>query len=212
MAGKKGSKRSGSQREATTVADKASGVAARATAAVVEAVGMGKLAIQGKTGNLDAVEMLTTQHHDAESHLEKALKATDAESRRQLIIRVCNNVQCHMRIEEELFYPLMASLEPFDAKDKKRQEDEHDDVKDLIKKLLAADDVLSDKVTNMLQDLEKNLKEHHGREEHDIFPKVKSVTSESERTDLGEKLRQRFSELHGDQEPAAIVDKGLKQG
>jgi iron-sulfur cluster repair protein YtfE (RIC family) len=211
MPGKKGSKRSGSQRE-TTATDKASGVAARATAAVSEAVSMGKFAVMGKTGNLDAVDLLTGQHQDALSQLTKALEATDAESRRMLLERLCNSVVCHMRIEEEIFYPLMASLPAFDAKDEKKQEDEHDDVKKMMKQLLATKDVLSDKVTNMLKEMESDLKEHMATEENEIFPKIKSLMAESERMDLGEKLRKRFTELHAEQDPQGIVKEDLQQG
>jgi hemerythrin-like domain-containing protein len=196
----------------TTVADKAAGLASRAGAAAAEAASMGKFTVLGKTGNLDAVDMLTGQHQDALSQLTKALEATDAESRRMLLQRLCNSVVCHMRIEEEIFYPLMASLPPFDAKDEKKQEDEHDDVKKLMKQLLATEDVLSDKVTNMLKEMESDLKEHMATEENEIFPKVKSLLTDSDRTDLGEKLRQRFTELHGQQDPQSIVEKDLQQG
>jgi hemerythrin superfamily protein len=178
--------------------DKAAGLASRAVAGASEAASMGKFAVLGKTGNLDAVDMLMGQHREAESQLTKTLNAKDAVSRRMLLERLCNSVVCHMRIEEEIFYPLMASLPPFDGQTKEKQEHEHGDVKDLMKKMLAAKDVLSDDVTNMLREMEKDLKEHHGREEHEIFPKIKSLMAPAERTALGEKLRLRFVELHSD--------------
>jgi hemerythrin superfamily protein len=191
--------------------DKVAGLAARTVAAASEAASMGKFAVLGKTGNLDAVVMLTGQHREAESQLEKTLKATDAVSRRMLLDRLCNSVACHMRVEEELFYPEMEKLPPFDNKDKQKQEDEHGDVKGLIKKLLATNDVLSDDVTQMLKEMESDLKKHHAREEEHIFPKVQSHMAEAARTALGEKMRQRFTELHAQENPRGVAEKPLKQ-
>jgi hemerythrin superfamily protein len=193
-------------------ANKVAGLASRAAAAASEAASMGTFAVKGKTGNLDAVDMLTGQHREAESQLDKTLNATDPESRRMLLERLCNSVACHMRVEEELFYPTMVKLPPFDAKDKQKQEEEHGDVKGLIKKLLATKDVMSDDVTKMLKEMESDLKTHHAREEEVIFPNVQSTMAETARTDLGEKMRQRFTELHGQEDPQRVVDQPMTQG
>jgi hemerythrin-like domain-containing protein len=216
--GKAGSKAAGSKaagkastnKVSSKASGKAPGVAARSKAAVSKAASKGKLPAQGKTGKHEAVALMTGQHHDALSQLAKALKATDAESRRMLLERLCNSVVCHMRIEEEIFYPLMVSLEPFDAKDKKKQENEHDDVKKMMKQLLSTKDVLNDKVTQTLKMMEKDLKEHMATEENEIFPKIKSLLSDSERAALGEKLHKRFTELQAKQDPQGLVEKDLK--
>jgi iron-sulfur cluster repair protein YtfE (RIC family) len=193
-------------------ANKVAGLASRAVAAASETASMAKFTVLGKTGNLDAVDLLTGQHKEALLQLDETKHATDAVSRRKLAERLCNNIECHMRIEEELFYPAIVQLPAFDKKYKEHQLDAHVDVKQAMKKLLATEDATSDEFSKVLREFESNLLEHMTEEEKVMFPTVKTEMPESERMDLGEKLRKRFTELHSEHDPERMVKEDLQQG
>jgi hemerythrin-like domain-containing protein len=113
------------------------------------------------------------------------------ERREKLVEQICNELDVHAQLEEEIFYPAVrAAIDGDELLDEARVE--HQALKDLIRQLrtMAAGDDLYDATTKVLGEYVK----HHVREEQgEIFPKARR--SGLDLRDLGEQMRARKSQL-----------------
>lgn len=129
----------------------------------------------GDKVNVNAVDMLESQHREVEDLFAKLGKADRSERKQKLFTQIADKLAVHASIEEEAFYPAVKA---------KRTEDillesleEHLGIKRVLADLidLDASDETFDAKTKVLQE---QVEHHVGEEEDDLFPKVKKIFDE----------------------------------
>ena len=125
--------------------------------------------------NVNAVDMLESQHREVEALFAKLDKADRAERKQNLFSQIADKLAVHASIEEQAFYPAVKA---------KRTEDillesleEHLGIKRVLADLIdidAADDTFDAKA----KVLKEQVEHHVGEEEDDLFPKVKKLFDE----------------------------------
>ena len=149
-------------------------------------------------GTQDAVALLKEDHEkmrDLLAELEEAA-GKDGESAGQLVETIQNELKVHTTIEEEIFYPAFrdAANKKDDSKLYYEAVEEHH-VVDMVLPELDADGGGSPEFAAKAKVL-KDLVEHHAdEEEKEMFPRAKKLFEKEELMSLGERLRQRKSEL-----------------
>jgi hemerythrin superfamily protein len=129
----------------------------------------------GDQVNVNAVDMLESQHREVEDLFAKLEKADRGERKQKLLTQIADKLAVHASIEEEAFYPAVKA---------KRTEDillesleEHLGIKRVLSDLidLDASDETFDAKAKVLQE---QVEHHVGEEEDDLFPKVKKIFDE----------------------------------
>jgi hemerythrin superfamily protein len=126
----------------------------------------------------------------------------------QLVERICDELELHARIEEEMFYP---SIRPAIGDDDLMDEAqvEHDSAKALIEQLrgMKPGDTLYDAKVTVLGEYVR----HHVQEEQDeIFPKVEKI--DLDLVALGRALKTRKRQLKGETEAQGLLGLGAFPG
>jgi hemerythrin superfamily protein len=129
----------------------------------------------GDKVDVNAVDMLESQHREVEDLFAKLEKADRGDRKQKLFTQIADKLAVHASIEEEAFYPAVKA---------KRTEDillesleEHLGIKRVLADLidLDASDETFDAKTKVLQE---QVEHHVGEEEDDLFPKVKKIFDE----------------------------------
>jgi len=129
----------------------------------------------GAKVNVNAVDMLESQHREVEDLFAKLEKADRGDRKQKLFTQIADKLAVHASIEEEAFYPAVKA---------KRTEDillesleEHLGIKRVLADLidLDASDETFDAKAKVLQE---QVEHHVGEEEDDLFPKVKKIFDE----------------------------------
>lgn len=129
----------------------------------------------GDKVNVNAVDMLESQHREVEDLFAKLDKADRGDRKQKLFTQIADKLAVHASIEEEAFYPAVKA---------KRTEDillesleEHLGIKRVLADLidLDANDETFDAKAKVLQE---QVEHHVGEEEDDLFPKVKKIFDE----------------------------------
>jgi len=149
-------------------------------------------------GTQDAVALLKEDHEKMRDLLDELEEAAgkDGESAGQLVETIQNELKVHTTIEEEIFYPAFrdAANKKDDSKLYYEAVEEHH-VVDMVLPELDADGGGSPEFSAKAKVL-KDLVEHHAdEEEKEMFPRAKKLFEKEELMSLGERLRQRKSEL-----------------
>ena len=141
----------------------------------------------------DAIALLKADHREVEGWFAQFERTRKKDRKEQLAGKICDALKVHTTIEEEIFYP--AFLAATDEKDMHHEaEVEHEGAKKLIAEIEAADpdDDYYDAKVKVLSEMIK----HHVKEEEKpggMFAEARK--SEMDLDDLGERMRQRKSEL-----------------
>jgi hemerythrin superfamily protein len=131
--------------------------------------------VSDKVIEVNAVDMLESQHREVEDLFAKLEKADRGDRKQKLFTQIADKLAVHASIEEEAFYPAVRA---------KRTEDillesleEHLGIKRVLADLidLDASDETFDAKTKVLQE---QVEHHVGEEEDDLFPKVKKIFDE----------------------------------
>jgi hemerythrin superfamily protein len=156
----------------------------------------------GSKVNLNAVDMLKSQHREVEGLFAKLQKADRGERKQKLVAQIADKLAVHATIEEQEFYPAVKA---------KRTEDillesleEHLGIKRVLADLidLAATDETFDAKAKVLQE---QVEHHVGEEEDDLFPKVKKIFDEETLIAIAQKMSQLQEELLAKGSPRLAV-------
>jgi hemerythrin-like domain-containing protein len=202
-------KRESSESGATKVSDKAAGIAAATTTAATHAVNQAAEKARYVVGNLDAIDMLINQHRESTAALDKAIATEDPKSREKIFALVADALLMHMRIEEEIFYPMVER----EGRSKKplidHAEEEHQEAKQVIADLLALDAGDAEFLVK-LKKLTEAIKHHIDEEERDILPAAEKEMDDDLRRKIGEAMHLRMGELSQLEKPRelALADTG----
>jgi iron-sulfur cluster repair protein YtfE (RIC family) len=135
--------------------------------------------------NPDALELLLRNHESIRDRFREIHLTDDIAERITLFGRVKRELDTHMRIEEEVFYPAVAPLGRFDRQIEGSLED-HQEVRDRIADI--EEDSEPDDIDLDLEDLIEAVEAHLEQEEEEFFPQVRDLMSESELLNLGARL------------------------
>lgn len=144
----------------------------------------------------DAIALLKADHRQVEEWFKEFEKARASDRKAELAGKICDALNAHTTIEEEIFYP--AFLEATGERDLHHEAAiEHDSAKKLIKEIKRAgpeDEYYEAKVT-VLSEMIK----HHVKEEEQpdgLFAKARG--SDMDLKALGEDLAERKAQLTGE--------------
>jgi hemerythrin-like domain-containing protein len=209
MATRASSRKSPSRKSAKPAAKRASGKSERPMARGVASSERGVLAVNRPSSRAksaprktagearqpraqDAIALLRADHKAVTEMFDKFEKMKgDTPQKKALVERICNELEVHTKIEEEIFYPTVRPvLKDDDMMDEATVE--HAGAKDLIAQLRGmnpGEELYDAKVTV----LSEYIKHHVKEEQNEMFPKVKKTKLDLK--ELGERLKQRKGEL-----------------
>ena len=152
-------------------------------------------------GAKDAIAMLKADHRRVRQLCEQfghAAEAGDDARRRGLAERICQELEVHAQLEEELFYPAVrAAVDDDDLMDEAQVE--HQTAKDLIRQIraMSPDDALHDAKVKVLGEY---VDHHVGEEEDEMFPKAKKARVDL--ADLAQRMAARRAQLESERSMA----------
>jgi hemerythrin superfamily protein len=151
---------------------------------------------------MNAIELLKSQHREAEALFSKIEKARTVDKKEELFTKLADSLAVHASIEEHHFYPAVKA---------KRTEDillesleEHLGIKRVLSDLLAIDpedETFDAKVKVLKEQIEHHVEE----EESDLFPKVAKILDADELEAIGQAMSAEQSELEEKGDPRRRV-------
>ncbi len=145
----------------------------------------------GNDTTTDVLELLTTQHQEVDTLIEKIEKGDG--NRRALFTELADKLAAHATVEEKIFYPAVMAKDTEEML--QESVEEHLAIKRLLADMIAmaSDD---DQFLAKLSVLKEQVAHHaHEEEEGKLFPKVKSLFGADERAGLGNEVLVLFEEL-----------------
>ena len=144
-----------------------------------------------KTDKLEAIAMLKEDHVQLKALLEKLKKAGDGapQKRSQLLEEIRTELEAHMAIEEEIFYPAFRKALATKAAEKMYFEalEEHKAATMVLKDALGADPK-SPSFGGKAKVLAELVVHHADEEEDEMFPKARKALSLEQRQALGQQM------------------------
>ena len=146
----------------------------------------------------DATALLAKDHKDVKAlfkRYEQLAKAeADAGEREELAAQICEMLEAHTTVEEEIFYPAVREAQ-VDADLLDEAEVEHASAKDLISQIrsMSPDDDLYDAKVSVLGEY---VNHHVEEEEGQMFPKARRAKVDLE--GLGEQIKSRKEALQSE--------------
>ncbi len=136
---------------------------------------------------MHALELLTDDHNKLKTLFGKVNETEDEKTKHKLFRQIRNELESHTRIEEEIFYPAIKSINGLDELVMEGIQEHHqtDVFIREIKNLVDGSDVFDPKLKVLMEGVEHHIQE----EEKEMFPKVRNQFSKSELEDLGSKMK-----------------------
>jgi hemerythrin superfamily protein len=155
---------------------------------------------RSRSKSVEAIEMLKQDHDKVEKAFKEFEKMDrdDMEACRRLILTVCEDLELHTTLEEEIFYP--AVREAIDDENIVNEASvEHETAKMLIEQLenMQEDDPNFYATFTVLGEY---VRHHVKEEEGEMFPAAKKSALDFDA--LSERMRERRRELQGEMEKA----------
>jgi len=135
----------------------------------------------------DVVDLLTTDHHDVMSLLQEIKTAKDPDRRRELADVVIGELVRHSVAEEMFVYPAMRKHLPDGDEAVEHDVAEHKELETLMKSWENADASTAE-FDQVLDDLERVLRDHVQDEESDQFPQLRTHIPHDDLIDLADKV------------------------
>ncbi len=135
---------------------------------------------------MDAFELLKNDHAKVASLFDELEPATDAATRQRLFAEVKQELDIHTHIEETILYPRLK--EAAQTRDMATEAyEEHQEVKDLLAELQGTPPD-SEEWNDLVLELRENVEHHVEEEEGEMFPQARTVLSEEELSEIGDRL------------------------
>lgn len=153
----------------------------------------------------DAIALLLGDHAKARRLLERFASARSAAVRARLLVTIRAELEAHMAVEEEIFYP--AYLEAVRSKEDRRQAFEAREEHALARRVLGELETAAPGGESFAAKAKvlKDLVEHHAEEEEEeMFPTARRALSRDALRDLGRRMEERkdaFRAARGESPP-----------
>ena len=128
------------------------------------------------------------------TRFKSAKESDDLGEMTTLATKILDELEVHSTIEEEIFYPELHDLTDEVHESITEGYEEHKVVKNLMTEIRSMEPNTEDwaaKVTVLIE----NVEHHAEEEEQELFPKVRSNTSNEQRASLGDRMEARKAEL-----------------
>lgn len=122
------------------------------------------MAILKSSKTMDAIELLKDDHRTVEELFASYESAKGSAKKHKIALKICDELNIHTRLEEEVFYPALKGKIDDDIIDEAYVE--HDGAKALINELLAGtpdDEFYDAKVSVLSEQIEHHVKEEEQR-------------------------------------------------
>lgn len=139
----------------------------------------------------DAIALLRADHRKVSDLFKQYEAARAMAKKRSLVDEICQELQVHTRIEEEIFYPAVKAA----LKDKElvpEAQVEHGSIKELIAQVEGKDPVGED-FDARIKVISEYVKHHVKEEQNEMFPRAKKTRLDL--AELGARMAARKEEL-----------------
>lgn len=145
---------------------------------------------EDQDAEMDAVDLLESQHRDVEALFGQLREAESAEERGELFAELADQLAAHSKIEETIFYPKVCDEDTSEILH--HSVEEHLSVKRVIAELLEMepDDA---KFMSKIDELEELVSDHVEDEETELFPQVRE--SDVDLQALARRMEKKFADL-----------------
>ena len=142
---------------------------------------------------MKATDILKKQHREVKGLFKKIEKTEDARGRKQLMDEIAQALELHTRLEEEVFYPAVGSVETRKAHEMVAEAfEEHHVVKLVLRELPQVDP--EDERFEAKMTVLSELVEHHVQEEEKEMFKIAQRLGNDELKALGEEMASRMGQ------------------
>lgn len=134
---------------------------------------------------MDAFQLLKTDHQKVSGIFDQ-IEASEPAARQQLFTQLKHELDVHAHIEETVLYPVLKQAA--ETRDITLEAiEEHQEVKDLLAELqgMSTDD---EDWEDTISELRENVEHHVHEEEGEMFEKARTVLSQQQIEDLGDRL------------------------
>lgn len=146
--------------------------------------------MEEEEAEMDAVDLLESQHREVEALFEQIREAEGARERGELFAELADQLAAHTKIEETIFYPKVCDEDTSELLH--HAVEEHLAAKRVLAELLEM--VPSDKqFMKKIEELEQLVRDHVEDEELELFPQVRESDIDLEA--LGQRLAKRYADL-----------------
>ena len=146
---------------------------------------------------MDATELLTQQHREAEDLFDKFKQAGDTNEQRRIAETVIQRLRWHTKIEEEVLYPAMREQGGELEKQVLEDIEEHHTM-DLLLDELEGMDASDERYTAKFKVMTELVQHHVEEEEKDQFPRLGKEFGSEKLDQLGDRMRKRYEELESE--------------
>lgn len=149
---------------------------------------------------MDAIRLIKQDHRRVESLFEQfeTLIGLPGEARTRLIEEICNELEVHTTVEEELLYPEARRQIGDEIVD--HAEEEHQEADDLIQRVRSCDPAGTE-VEQLMLALKQSVFHHVEEEESKFLPRMEQACGEPALEDLGGQIEARKQQLEFGQTP-----------
>ena len=135
----------------------------------------------------DAIALLETDHHRVEELFREYKSAPDTDAKLSLAQVICMELTLHTMVEEEIFYPAYVQATG-DEQLREHALKEHQEVKDLIARVLT-----SENVDGTIEAIKNHVLQHVEEERRGMFAKARA--SGMELATVGGRIQTRRAEV-----------------
>lgn len=115
------------------------------------------------------IQLLKKDHSKVEELLSACINTNDPKEAAEILKKIIEELDAHMKVEEELFYPLVSSVSEDGERMVKHSKREHQEIKELFGELSGVEEMNEDDFENIKRI--KMMKNDHVREEEQkMFP------------------------------------------
>ena len=146
---------------------------------------------------MDVLDMLKKDHQTVTKLFQRFKDEENARARSDLAQKICEELDVHARLEEELFYPVVEEVGDAELAGMVGEaRREHEQVKEQCRTITAAvtggqDDGLEAQVAA----LERDVEQHVTEEEGEMFPQVEEVIDAAKRSAIAQRAQARKRQL-----------------
>lgn len=145
---------------------------------------------------MEPMDLLKKQHREVEALFKKIQKSEDPQECRQLLEEMRHNLELHMQIEEEIFYPAVREVESKKAEEMVLEAYEEHGVVKLVLERLPEVDPEDERFHAKMTVLSELVKHHVEEEEKEMFKLAKKIDKEELRS-IGERMMAEVGEQEG---------------
>ena len=145
---------------------------------------------EDEDADMDAVDLLESQHREVEALFGQLRETESAEERGELFAELADQLAAHAKIEETIFYPKVCDEDTSEILH--HSVEEHLSVKRVLAELLEMepDDAA---FMGKIDELEELVRDHVEDEEMELFPQVRE--SEIDLVALARRMEKKFADL-----------------